>query len=200
MKTDRFTRRSWVLVPLAIAASTAGAARANTATEVPPVYHARDVIEEQPARLVGDDAGLAIHDGVLTGRLEHGAYNVQIKPDSARGTGPLGPIDVRIARVGRGFEVAGLWNGGHLHFRIGPDEISGTAMKQISDEERGYQSCRYEIAKLERRPGYTGLSECLGSKPLRFEVQPQSSADLTDEQNAILLVAYFAAPPAVWNP
>jgi hypothetical protein len=227
MMTRNWTRRGWAFLPLAVVTSTAGRASATTATETPPVYQARDVIvgsagelagrspgaggladssggptamADRPASLVGEDAGLIIRDGLLTGRLERGGYSVRITADSARGTGPLGPIDVHINRMGRGFEVAGLWNGGHLHFLVGPDEIRGTALKQISDEERGYQSCRYQIAKLDRGSGYSGLSECLGSKPLRFEVDPRSSADLTDEQTAILLVAYFAAPPAVWNP
>jgi hypothetical protein len=199
MMTPSITRRRIALLTVACVA-VAGRADAATPTDVPPVYQVKDTIEGHPERLVGPYARLSIRQGVLTGRLERGAYNVRITPQSARGTGPLGAVDVKIKRMGTSFDIAGKWNGGDLHLVLGPDGIHGTAMKQISDEDRGYQSCRYEIARLPRRPGLSGVAECLGTSPLRFEVQPTTPSDLTDEENAILLVAYLAAPPAVWNP
>jgi hypothetical protein len=102
--------------------------------------------------------------------------------------------------MGKALDIAGLWNGGDLHMIVGPKGIRGTALKQISDQERGYQSCRYQIMKLPQRPAYSGLADCLGTSPLRFELSEAAPSDLTDEENAILLVAYLAAPPAVWNP
>jgi hypothetical protein len=199
MTTSSIDRKKIALLSMACVAL-AGRAHAATPTDVPPVYQVRDTIDGHPERLVGPYARLTIKHGVLTGRLERGAYNVRITPQSAKGAGPLGAVDVKIKRVGTSFDVAGVWNGGDLHFVLGPDGIHGTAMKQISDEDRGYQSCRYEIAKVPRRSGLSGLAECLGANPLRFEVQPTTSSELTDEENAILLVAYLAAPPAVWNP
>jgi hypothetical protein len=194
---------NWKLItPLATLAVVVPAARAAAATptDLPPVYRAKDTIGGQPDQLVGDQAQLTIQHGLLTGRLERGAYNVQITPTSAKGTGPLGRVDVRIKRVGQAVDVAGVWNGGDLHFVLGPDDIHGTALKQVSDEDRGYQGCRYRINRLGRGRGYAGLAECLGANPLRFEVRTATPADLTEEENAILLVAYFAAPPAIWNP
>ena len=175
-------------------------ASAATATELPPVYEARDTIDATPARLVGDDAGLTLENGWLTGRLEGGAYRVQVTADHARGVGPLGAVDVRIQRVAGGFDVAGKWNGGDLHLVVRRDDIRGTALKQISDEQRGYQSCHYDIHRRAGSPRYTGLAECLGENPIRVDLQPTASNALGDEQSAILLVAYLAAPPAVWNP
>jgi hypothetical protein len=189
-----------IIALLAATIAPAAPAQAATPTDLPPVYRTKDVIGGHPDRLVGPYAHLTIEHGVLTGRLERGAYNVAITPTSAKGTGPLGPVNLKIKRIGNAFDLAGLWNGGDLHFVIAPDDIHGTAMKQISDEDRGYQSCRYEFTRLAGRRGYSGLAECLGVEPLRFDVQPTTSADLTDEQNAILLIAYLAAPPAVWNP
>jgi hypothetical protein len=183
-----------------LAAFASARASAATATELPPVYEARDAIDAHPARLVGDEAGLTIKDGWLSGPLEGGAYRVQVATDHARGAGPLGAVDVRIQRVAGGFDVAGVWNGGDLHLVVGRDEIRGTALKQISDEQRGYESCHYDIQRRAGSTHYTGLAECLGENPIRLDVQPTVRNAMTDEQNAILLVAYLAAPPAVWNP
>jgi hypothetical protein len=192
--------RITTLTFLTLAALSRAPARAGTATTLPPVYRATDAIDEHPARLVGDDANLTIKNGWLTGRLERGAYRVQITPDRAVGTGPLGRVDVRIRRAGDAIDVSGIWNGGDVHVVLGPDRIEGRALKQISDEQRGYQSCRYELDRGAVSRHYTGLAECLGQQPLRMDVAPRLQADLRDEENAVLLVAYLAAPPAVWNP
>jgi hypothetical protein len=199
MTTSSIDRKRVALLGIACVAL-AGRAEAATPTDVPPVYQVKDTIDAHPERLVGPYARLTIKQGLLTGRLEQGAYNVRITPQSAKGMGPLGVVDVKIKRVGTSFDIAGLWNGGDLHFVLGPDGIHGTAMKQISDEDLGYQSCRYEITRVPRRSALSGLAECLGARPLRFEVQPTTPSILTDEENAVLLVAYLAAPPAVWNP
>jgi hypothetical protein len=181
---------------LAFIGSCASSRQATSSAALP--YHAVDHIEEHPARLIGEDASLTIDHGVLGGRLDGGQYDVRITPDAAKGSGPMGPIDVQIKRVASAYDVSGLWNGGHLHFRVSESGAEGNVLKQISADDRGYQSCHYEIERLRSTSGYTGLSECLGAaEPLRFEIRPRRAADMTDEQNVILLVAYFAAPPAV---
>jgi hypothetical protein len=185
---------------LLVAAALAGGC-ATDAVGPPTSYRAVDHIDERPARLVGKAAELTIENGVLTGHLERGQYRAQITPDSARGYGPMGPIDVHIKRLGKAYDVSGMWNGGDLHFVVGENGAQGTAFRQISYEDRGYENCRYDIEKLKSGAGYSGLSECLGmEEPLRFEVQPKLTSDLTDEQNVVLLVAYLAAPPAVRMP
>lgn len=175
-----------------------GCASARAAGTTSPPYRAVERIAENPPRLIGKDADLTIEHGALAGRLEGGTYHVNITPDSATGQGPLGPIDVHIKHVARGYDLSGLWNGGQVHFLVGESGARGHLLKQISAEDRGYESCQYDIQKLRRQPGYSGLSECLGDDhPLRFEVQPRLAGDMSQEQNAILLLAYFAAPPPV---
>jgi hypothetical protein len=177
----------------------AGCGAARSASGPPTAFEATDEIVERPAApaLVGQGADLAINNGVLSGRLEGGAYHVTITPDQAVGSGPMGRVDVHIKRTPSGHEMAGLWNGGKVHFFVGEDGARGELLKQISGEDRGYESCFYDIEKRGNGPGYTGLSECLGAAPLRFEVRPQLSTELSEEQTAILLLAYFAAPPPV---
>jgi hypothetical protein len=165
----------------------------------PPVYHAKDSIFEQPAHLAGPDADLTIRAGVLSGRLDGGAYRVSITPDSARGTGPMGPIDVRLKRQPDGYHVRGVWNGGDVNVVLGLAGMRGTMMTQI-DGDRGYRSCHYDLTPLGHDRGYSGIARCLGVEhPLRYEVRPRLQSDVTEEQNVILLLAYFAAPPEVFN-
>jgi hypothetical protein len=176
-----------------------GACAGSRAAAGPPTsFHAVDEIDERPPRLLGADAQLTIHDGVLSGRLDGGAYDVKLTPDAAVGRGPLGRIDVRIRRAGDGYDLAGVWNGGKVHLVVDQRGARGDVVKQISAEDPGYASCHYDIWWLRKQHEYTGLSQCLGDEaPLRFEVRPHRRSDLSDEQNAVLLLAYFAAPPAV---
>jgi hypothetical protein len=175
--------------------STLGCA-AHAAGGPPTAWESTDEIVDRPAALVGQGADLRISNNVLSGQLEGGAYHVLITRDEARGDGPMGRVDVHIKRLGQGYELAGLWNGGHVDFFVGQDGAHGQLIKQISGEDRGYESCHYDIAR-SAHGGYTGLSQCLGVEPLRFDLAARTPSDLVSEQNAILLLAYFAAPPPV---
>jgi hypothetical protein len=184
---------------LALVMGGLGGCGSMSSVKVPPSpYEAVSAIDESPPKLVGREANLEIDNGVLHGRLEGGAYNVSITPVSAKGTGPMGAIDVRIKPVARGYDVAGLWNGGHVHFVVGDQRTRGHLLKQISSEDRGYESCRFDLEKLRNRAGYSGIEDCLGEEsPIRYEVTPNLAGEMTREQTAILLLAYFAAPPPV---
>jgi hypothetical protein len=170
---------------------------AHEATGQSAHFESRDEILGPPTRLLGEGADLRIVNGRLAGRLEGGAYAVKITPDTAVGSGPMGRIDVRIKRVGNDYDLAGTWNGGPVHFIVGPDGARGHLLKQISAEDHGFESCTYDIEERYHQPGFSGLSDCLGTEPLRFEIAPRDTAALKNEETAILLLAYFAAPPAV---
>ena len=110
----------------------------------------------------------------------------------------MGPIDLHIKPVAQGFDLSGLWNGGDVHLVVGANGARGQVLKQISPEDHGYASCWYDISKTGAPGKYAGLSECMGDNgPRHFEIMPSSPAALTEEQNAVLLLAYFAAPPPV---
>jgi hypothetical protein len=177
----------------------AGCGLVSNAPSAPPLpYQSHDEIEEGPPRLIGSDGDLEIAHGTMSGSLEGGAYNVQLTADAARGRGPMGPIDVHIKPVAQGFDLSGVWNGGDVHLVVGANGARGQVLKQISPEDRGYASCWYDIARSGAAGKYEGLSECLGDNgPRHFELMPSSPAALTEEQNAVLLLAYFAAPPPV---
>ncbi len=156
------------------------------------------IVDDGTARLVGPGANLTIDHGVLAGTLEGGQYYVDISAQAARGRGPLGPIDVQIKRVAGGYDLTGLWNGGRVKFLIGERGARGQLLRQISPEDPGLRACDYDIQKLREKPRYSGLARCLGDpSPRRFDVDPRPIKALTDEENAILLLAYFAAPPPV---
>jgi hypothetical protein len=166
----------------------------------PPVYHTADEVTEGPPRLNGPDADLTIRDGEMTGRLDGGAYDVHIAPDAARGHGPMGPIDVKLQRGPQGFHVVGVWNGGDIDVVLGASGLHGRMLSQIAPGDRGYRSCRYDLDRLGHGSAYSGTARCLGVEhELRYDVRPRLPSDLTDEQNVVLLVAYFAAPPPVFN-
>jgi hypothetical protein len=184
---------AWLLVATATIAGGCAAAAANQ----PLPYQVRDEIDEGPPRLEGQKTDLRIDAGILHGHLGGGDYNIKVSADRAQGSSPLGPTDVRIVRRGSGYEVAGTWNGGRLDLLVDDHGARGDVMKQVSPEERGYQACHYDIEPTGRGPVYSGLAECLGYEPLRVELVPTPSSALDDEQNAILLVAYLAAPPPV---
>jgi hypothetical protein len=184
---------------LALASAAAGCATEGAhVTSSPLPYQTTDEIDTRPARLIGADGDLEIAHGQLLGRLDGGAYNVKLTADSAEGSGPMGRIDVHIKPVAQGFDLSGVWNGGDVHFVIGETGARGRALRQISPEDRGYESCRYDISPLGSSAGYEGLAECLGDvAPVRYELHPKTDAALTREQTAVLLLAYFAAPPPV---
>lgn len=200
MTLERTVAKNLLLLALAGVGLTSGCASTRDASGPPPAFQTRDEIDEGPPRLTGAGADLQIRNDVLSGQLEGGSYNVKLTPSSAEGSGPLGRVDLHIKPIAQGYDLTGLWNGGRVHLIVGDQGARGSVMKQISGEDRGYESCHYDIGKLDPRTGqagYAGLSECLGQNPLRFEIQPRATTDMTSEQNVILLLAYLAAPPPV---
>jgi len=176
----------WVVVGASGLAG--GAARAT-------VYGADYGIYGNPGRLVGPDTHLRIKDNVLTGQLAGGAYQVAIGVDRARGTGPMGPIDLRLVRLSTGYDVEGIWNGGTVHFLVGATSITGKAMRRVSAGSIGQMVCNYDLVRSRNGSGFSGVARCLGRREAtRFELQPRLPADLTQPQNVILLVAYLTAP------
>jgi hypothetical protein len=146
--------------------------------------------------LSAPEARLQIHDGELVGRVKGGFYDVRIRPEGAKGTGSFGAIDVRIVRKGAAYSIEGTWNGGPVSFDVRPGAIRGTAMRHVSSSERGFENCWFDVEKQWRRPAYSGREDCLGSvTPLRFELLPHGAADVTDQEAAILVIAYLLAPP-----
>jgi hypothetical protein len=178
----------WVVVGASGFAS--GPARAT-------VYGADYGIYGNPGRLVGPDAHLRFKNNVLTGQLAGGAYQVEIGADRARGTGPMGPIDLRLTRLPTGYDVEGIWNGGTVHFLVGDRSITGKAMRRVSAGSIGQMVCNYDLVRGQNGAGFSGVARCLGRREAtRFELQPRLPTGLTEPQNVILLVAYLTAPAA----
>jgi hypothetical protein len=148
------------------------------------------------AQLSGQEGDLRIDNRVLTGHLGGGAYEVNIGPDRAKGTGPMGPIDLRLTRVPAGYDVQGIWNGGAVHFQVGARSVKGKAVRHLAGGTIGSVSCHYDIVR--GQSGFSGLASCMGMRtPSRFQLSPRLPADLSQPQNVVLLVAYLAAPAAV---
>jgi hypothetical protein len=194
---DRTVMTKVAAVAVSLAAVTAGCASSGNARPGEfPDRSADRIIDAGSARLVGPDASLHLDHGVLAGTLEGGSYRVAVTSDSARGSGPLGPIDLQIKSVAGGHDLSGVWNGGPVHFLIGDQGARGELLRQISAGNPGQESCDYDIKKLHNKATYSGIARCLGEEhPLRFDLQARAPAALTGEENAILLLAYFAAPP-----
>jgi hypothetical protein len=187
----RLTR---LLVPLALLGLAPAVASAHVADGA-AMTKASAGIYRNPGRLVGGDGGLSIRDGVMTGRLGGGAYKVRIEAGAARGSGPLGAIDVRITVTEGGHRVAGLWNGGRIDLVVSDHEVRGRAVRAMGADGRGLDSCRYDIGRTRDGSAYAGTVRCLAQgKVVRIEVQPRTRGDLADQQNVLLLVASLAAP------
>jgi len=161
-----------------------------------PALQANYVLYRQTGRLVGDKTDLRIVDGLLTGYLQGGAYNVRIGADGAKGSAPLGPVDVRLTNVPGGYDVLGTWNGQPIHLIVTDTTIRGSAMRQLSTGSIGYASCHYDIALNAGGTAYSGTERCMGDQvPLQVQVQPTLAA--AQPRDVILLVAYLAAPITV---
>jgi hypothetical protein len=155
-----------------------------------------NVLYRQTGRLVGEKTDLRIVDGLLTGHLQGGAYNVRIEADSAKGSAPLGPVDVRLTSVSGGYDVLGTWNGKPIHLIVTDTTIRGSAMRQLSTGSIGYASCHYDITLNAGGTAYSGTERCMGDQvPLQVQVQPTLS--VAQPRDVIMLVAYLASPIAV---
>jgi hypothetical protein len=169
-----------------------------TTRDAVPAASRGPIIDQHPEELVGPETRLAIDHGVLTGRAKGGLYDVQIRRDGATGIGPFGPIDVRVTKRAEGYRVEGTWNGGPMSFVVSDKAIRGTALRQVSDEDRGFESCWYDVEKLLRQSSYAGREECEGTNsPVRFDVPSKASIGLSDEETAVLIIAYVVTPPTV---
>jgi hypothetical protein len=157
----------------------------------------RPITEQEPAYLIAPDARLAVYQDILVGRVKGGAYDIEVGTDGAAGRGPLGPIDVHVHRQAKGYAVDGVWNGGKVSFFVAQDSIRGTADREVSSEDRSYESCNYDVDKLRGRNVYAGRETCLGADlPVRFDVQPDPASPVMDARTAVLMIAYLVAPPA----
>jgi hypothetical protein len=147
-------------------------------------------------QLPGQEGDLRLDDRLLVGHLGGGAYQVSIGPDRARGTGPMGPIDLRLTPVPAGYDVQGIWNGGAVHFLVGPRSVKGKAVRHVAGGSIGSVSCHYDIVRDSN--GFSGLASCMGaSTATRFQLSPRLPSDLSQPRNVVLLVAYLAAPARV---
>jgi hypothetical protein len=152
--------------------------------------------DTHPARLTAPDGRLTIEGDRLTGRIKGGTYAVQIAADRARGQGALGAIDVSVRKLGQGFGIEGVWNGGPISFVVSDTAVRGSADRPQSDEDRSFASCHYDVEKLRGRATYAGREECLGvTNPVRFDLAAQAASGLHDARTAVLLIAYLLAPP-----
>lgn len=151
-------------------------------------------IYQNPSRLLGRDGTLTIQNQSLTGHLGGGGYQVAIGGNEVRGTGPAGPIYLRITSVPMGHEVQGVWNGGTVHFVLSETVIKGRAMRRISNSI-GYRSCTYDLERIAPGPVFSGTVECMGQGAIsRFELNARWRNAVSQGQNMILLLAYLIAP------
>jgi hypothetical protein len=151
--------------------------------------------QQHATRIVGQSGALTIQNGVLGGLLAGGAYDVRVAADGARGTGPRGPIEIRLDRVDGGYEVTGIWNGGRVHFVVGEKSVRGRATRPLPAGDSVI--CNYDMARTGNGRSYAGTSLCMGGyRAGHLEIHPQAPAELTEAQNVVLLVAYLTATGA----
>ena len=137
---------------------------------------------------------LRIEGDVLSGVLADGAYSVQIGTERATGVGPLGPVDISFEKRAAGYEIDGVWNGGRIHFSIDEDRVTGRAVRPITSGDFAYGACRFDLGRAADSL-YAGVSQCLGEDTARhFEVRLPGRDGLWEQSDALLLVAYLAAP------
>jgi hypothetical protein len=153
-------------------------------------------VDERPGQLLGPGAQLSVAGDLLAGRINGGRYDLKMVAGGAAGSGPLGAIDVHVAQVAQGYDVEGIWNGARISFVVSKNAIRGSALRQVSGEDPGLESCSYDVEKLWRRTVYAGRETCPGlDTPVRFDVQPANATGLDDQTTAVLIIAYLLAPP-----
>jgi hypothetical protein len=188
--------RSVLGVTMSAIGMAAGCATTRDANDVAAGTPASTVIPEHPGQLAGEDVRLRLDGDVLAGQIKGGTYQVKMVPGGARGTGPVGAIDVRIEKAGQGYHVDGIWNDSRISFVVSKDAIVGTALRQVSGEDPGLESCWYDVEKLWHRSAYAGYEQCPGTaNPMRLDVQPATTLGLGDETTAVLIIAFLVAPP-----
>jgi hypothetical protein len=143
---------------------------------------------------IGKNPDRADNGATLCGHIADGRYCVGVRGGRARGSGPDGPIDVKLTPTANGHDVAGTWNGGRVHFVVGPNSVRGTAAKAPTSG-RNATTCHFDASTRADGRGYGGVSRCLGegwTRPVAFD-DPRNRG-ISVEQQVILLIAHLLAP------
>jgi hypothetical protein len=143
---------------------------------------------------IGKNPDPADNGATLCAHVAGGRYSVGVHGGRARGSGPDGPIDVKLTPVANGYDVAGTWNGGRVHFVVGPNSVRGTAAKPPT-AGRSATICRFDAST---RPDgrYAGVSRCLGEGWTQHVALDPRNRGISDEQQVVLLIAHLLAPGA----
>jgi len=149
----------------------------------------------QLPQITGPNMNLTLDGNELRGFVGAGALSVKLAGDRADGYGPSGPVNVTFGRQGQDVSIDGMWNGGPIHLRVGPDGVHGSVIRRASLRTTASSSCSYNLQ--ERSDSVmTGTSTCIGM-PLstRLEIDPRVREQMTAPQLTLLLVAALGSPP-----
>jgi hypothetical protein len=167
--------------------------RAQPTDEPPPARTAEHAFQQD--RVVGPRIKAEIVGGILTGAVPGGSFRARLDGDLVHGAGPLGPIDVRVTPLHQGFDVAGVWNGGNIHFVFDGRTIRGSAVKQIVAGQSGVASCHYYIGPSWKSTTLSGREACMGfADAMQVDVDPQIATHLTTPGGVVMFVAYLTSP------
>ena len=142
---------------------------------------------------IGKNPDPADNGATLFGHIAGGRYSVGVHGGRARGSGPDGPIDVKLTPTASGCDVAGTWNGGRVHFVVGPNRVRGTAARPPTPG-RNATTCHFDASTRPDSRGYTGVSRCLGEGWTRPVALDPRNRRVSDEQQVLLLIAHLLAP------
>jgi hypothetical protein len=142
---------------------------------------------------IGRKPDRADNGTTLCAHIAGGRYTVGIHGGRARGNGPDGPIDVKLTPTANGYDVAGTWNGGRVHFVVGPNSVRGTAAKAPTTG-RNATTCLVDASTRPDGRGYAGVSQCLGEGWTRHVAFDRPNRGISDEQQVVLLIAHLMAP------
>jgi hypothetical protein len=147
-------------------------------------------------RIIGPSVELQLKDGVLRGFMASRALDVTIRPGEAMGSGPSGPVNLRIVERDGQVEVDGLWNGAPAHLVVSPSILRGSVV--VGRGRTGAQevSCGYQLDRVESNGALAGSSACAGMpQETRLEVDSALREQLRPHELAVFLLAALAAPP-----
>ena len=142
---------------------------------------------------IGKNPDPAASGATLCGHVAGGRYSVGVQGGRARGSGPDGPIDLKLTPTANGYDVAGTWNGGRVHFLVGPNSVRGTAAKAPT-AGRNATTCHFDASTRPNGRGYAGVSRCLGEGWTRHVAFDPQTRGISDEQQVVLLIAHLLAP------
>lgn len=147
--------------------------------------------------ITGPTGQLKLENGELSGVLGGRSLQVRIEGDQAEGFGPSGPVQIAITREGGALRVDGLWNGGPVHLKLGPEGLRASVIRRGSPVTASQQSCAYTLDRVGPRGAVEGTSICAGMpQETRLEIDPRVRAALRPSELSVLLVALLSAPPS----